>query len=99
MGRNYPHGIRVTNGHHSLRGINKLVAIVKVQCHQLSRNVVLRKRNDLGLAIAEAFERRALAFSRHKLSEYRKYACVYNDSLENEEEIVNACWDSDLFNS
>ena len=79
VSRHDPRTVAGAHGHHPTSGIDELIAIVKVQRDHVSGGVVVREGYDLGAAIPEAIEKRALGrrrlpLLRHILSSYRKCA-------------------------
>ena len=70
---NDPGAIAGTHGHNSLGGIDKLVAIMKMQRDHVSRGIVVREGGNLGVTVGQRFENCTLALLRHSLSQYRKY--------------------------
>jgi SAM-dependent methyltransferase len=73
VSRNHPGAIAGTHGHNSLGGIDKLVAIMKMQRDHVSRGIVVREGGNLGVTVGQRFENCTLALLRHSLSQYRKY--------------------------
>src|SRR5258707_14380587 len=79
MGRDNPGTVTGADGHHSARGVNQLVAIVKVEGNSGSSGIVARQGCDWRPSVTRWIKDRSLpflrlAFLRHSLSQYRKYA-------------------------
>lgn len=74
MSRHDPGTLTGADCHHSAGRIDKLIAIVKMQCNYTSRRIVARESRDLGADISQRMENRTLPLLRHSLTKYRKYA-------------------------
>lgn len=56
MSGNDPGAIASTHRHNSLGGIDKLVAIMKMQRDHVSRGIVVREGGNLGVTVGQRFE-------------------------------------------
>lgn len=79
---NDPSGRASSNGHDSTRRVNDLIAIMKMQRHDICGWIVVGERCDVRSAIPGAIEDRTLALLRHRLTQYRKHAEAANPRVE-----------------
>jgi len=74
MRRDDPRSTSSTNGHHAARGVHDLIALVEVQRHDVTGQIVAGESCDCRLKVARPIENPGLALLRHLLSPYRKRA-------------------------
>src|SRR5262249_40852217 len=82
MRGNNPGASAGSDGHDSTRRVDDLIAIMKVQRHDLCGWVVGGERGDVRSAISGTIEDRTLALLRHQLTQYRKYSEAVNRRLK-----------------
>ncbi len=90
MGWHDPRAVARADGHDSMRGVDKLITIMKVRWNDVPCGVVVREGNDLRAGISEPIKKWAigkwtianrLPLLRHILSSYRKCASQETNNL------------------
>jgi hypothetical protein len=69
IGRDNPCTVAGAYRHHSARGVDKLVSIMKMRRDHVPRGVVTGKGGDVGVAVSQTVEDRGLPLLRHLLSQ------------------------------